>query len=290
MYTTGRTYNENSKLFFDSSFYSPGASLEVNFGTFGLNGNNYELPSNTAWSIDVPNTGYKGISGGLDIRYGINNSSNTVYPGYYLESYLNKPKNYRILNITEESSEVFNINALEYNEDKFKNIDNAGTQINVPIKPNPPVVPALFLSGIFRSPSTDSYCTTDPCNGSIFTTNQGGINSIMYNILPTGNYSSNNLYYVYIKSGTNFTSSTETPESFLFDIVSAQNLVTGRSTANWATRVIPPFFTPLYAGNYFLRVFAENTIGERSTYVTGSLNLASQASALTVETSGRNLY
>jgi hypothetical protein len=289
MYTTARPYNPDSKLFFDSSFHSPGASLNINFGTFGLDNNNCELPSNTVWSLDVPNTGYKGISGGLDVRYGINNSSNTLYPGYYLESYLNKPKSYRILNITEEAPEVFNINALEYNQNKFKDIDNVGTSINIPTKPNLPVVPALFVSGIFRN-ADYSYCTTDPCSGSIYTTNQGGINSIMYNILPTGNYFDNSLYYVYIKSGTNFTSSTETPESLLFDVVSAQNLVTGRSTVNWTTQVIPPFFTPLYAGNYFLRVFAENTMGERSTYVTGFLNLAAQASSLTVESSGRNLY
>ena len=293
MYQTGLAYNANNKLFFDSSFYNAGAGLTVNFGTFGLDSENCELPANTIWNIDISNTGYGGISGGLNIRYGMNNSSNTVYPGYYLESYLNKPKKYRVLNITEEGSQIFNINALEYYENKFKDIDNVATLVNVPIKPGPPITPLLFTSGLFRDLANNSYCTTNPCSGSIYTTNQGGINSIIYNIRPTGNYSVNNLYYIYIQSGSNFSSATQTPESTLFDIISPQNLVTGLSfpptDQSWQP-ILPPFFTPYYTGDYYLRVFAENTLGERSSYVTGFYRLTTQASFSTVDSSGRNVY
>jgi hypothetical protein len=278
----------NQTLYFDSSFYSNGASINANYGTFPLNNYLSILTPNTVWSIDVSTTGYGGISGGLDIRSPINNTSREVYPGYYLESYLNKPKKYRVLNITEKDPTIFNVNALEYNDQKYADIDNAALLVNVPVRPNSPVTPNLFLSGIFRSPTSNSYCADANCT-TIYTSNQGGVNSIMYNIRPIGNYQSNALYYVYIKSGTNFDTSSNT-EQYLYNIISPNLLNTGVSIGSFTTGTIPPFITPYYAGNYYFRIYSENSIGERSIPATGVYSLTAQAALDRVIASGYNIY
>jgi len=264
-------YSNNIKLTFPSQLNAP-----------------YGLIQNTVWSIDISTTGYGGISGGLDIRSPINNTSREAYPGYYLESYLNKPKKYRVLNITEKDPTIFNVNALEYNDQKYADIDNAALLVNVPVRPNAPVTPDLFLSGIFRSPTSNSYCADANCT-TIYTSNQGGVNSIMYNIRPIGNYQSNTLYYVYIKSGTNFDISNNT-EQYLYNVISSNLLNTGVSIGYFTTGTIPPFLTPYYTGNYYFRVFAENSIGERSVAATGLYSLTTQATLDRVIASGYNIY
>jgi len=274
-----------------SSFVSSGTGIYSN--NISLNfpsslDTTYGLVQNTVWSIDISTTGYGGISGGLDIRSPINNTLKEAYPGYYLESYLNKPKKYRVLNITEKDPTIFNINALEYNDQKYTNIDNSALLVNVPVRPDAPVSPNLFLSGIFRSPTTNSYCSTGNCS-TIYTTNQGGVNSIMYNIRPTPNSQSNSLYYVYIKSGTNFDSSINY-EQYLYNVISSNLLNTGVAIGNFITGLIPPYLTPYYTGNYYFRIFAENSIGERSTPATGLYSLTAQASLDRVIASGVNIY
>ena len=161
--------------------------------------------------------------------------------------------------------------------------------MNVPVRPNLPSAPNLFLSGIFRSPTTNSYCSNSNCS-TIFTTNQGGVNSIMYNIRPTPNSEQNKLYYIYIKSGSNFTNANTTEQEYLYDIAASQLLVTGVSIGNFITGRIPPFLTPASTGNYFFRIFAENSIGERSNPATGLYSLTSQASLDRVYASGYNIY
>jgi hypothetical protein len=277
----------NQTLYFDSAFYSNGASINANYGTFPLNNYLTTLPQNTIWNIDINTSGY--ATAGINTRSQINNPTNTLYPGYYLESYLNKPKKYRILNITEKEPSLFNINALEYNDQKYANIDNVATLVNVPVRPALPVAPTLFLSGIFRN-SSNSYCATDPCNGTIYTTNQGGINSVMYNIIPPANSSPNALYYVYVKPFSNFVSATQTPEAYLNNVISPNNLNTSTTSNNWLLGTIPPFLTPTGAGDYFFRVFAANSFGERSTPATGVYNLTAQASVFSVIASGHNIY
>lgn len=262
-------------------------NIRINFPTpLAISG--YTLISNAPWTIDISTTGYN--QAGINTKSLINNDSNLLYPGYYLESYLNKPKKYRILNITEGEQSTFNINALEYNDNKYADIDNTALLVNVPLRPASPVAPALFLSGIFRSPSTNSYCATTPCNGTIFTTNQGGINSILYNIQPQQNSSMNTLYYVYVKPFSNFPSSTQTPEQYLNTVFSPNNLRTGVTPLDWILGTIPPFLTPTGAGDYYFRVFAENSIGERSAPTTGVYSLTAQASVFSVQASGVNLY
>jgi len=265
-------YSNNIKLTFPNTLNAP-----------------YGLAQNTVWSIDVSTTGYGGISGGLDIRSQINNPTKQVYPGYYLEPFLNEPKQYRVLSITEKDPTAFNINALEYNSQKYIDIDNSSLLVNVPVRPSLPSTPGLFLSGLFRSPTTNSICTDGACTA-IYTSNQGGVNSIMYNIRPTPNSEQNRLYYVYVKSGSNFTSANTTEEQYLFNIISPQRLPTGVAIGNFRTGVIPPFLTPSSTGNYYFRIFSENSIGERSSAAAGLFTLTAQAPLDRVFASGYNIY
>jgi len=280
--------NPKNYLTSGSGIYSN--NIRINFPST-LNNSGYSLPQNTVWIIDINNSGYS--NAGINTRSLINNPSNTLYPGYYLESYLNKPKEYRVLNIIEKSPEVFGVNALEYNRQKFEDIDNIGTLVNVPIRPALPTKPNLILTGLFRD--NNGYFLRDPYNPSAghYTANRTGINSIIYNIIPPAS-SSNTLYYVYVNSGSNFSSST-TPISTQKDILSPSNLRTGISyidpnTDGFYDVIFPPFFTPLYTGSYYFRVFAENSIGERSDPATGVYVLRNQASVFSVEASGINVY
>ena len=259
-------------------------NIRINFPR-ALSISGYTLPQNTVWSIDLSTTGYS--SQGINTLSPINNDSLLRYPGYYLESYLNKPKNYRILNISQKQDEIFVINGLEHNDKKYTDIDNASILVNKPIRPNLPDAPSLFLSGIFRN-SAGSYLVSSA--GNHYVTNQGGINSIMYNIIPNQNNNSNNAYYIYLKRDTNFDSASETPENFLYNTISHENLRTGIAPRNWIDGTIPPFLTPTGIGNYFFRIFAANQIGERSSPASGVFNLTTQASADDVIVSGRNIY
>ena len=275
--------NPQNYLTSGSGIYSN--NIRLNFPS-GLQITGYSLPQNTVWNIDINTSGY--AAAGINTRSQMNNPTNALYPGYYLESYLNKPKKYRILSISEKESSTFNINALEYNDQKYYDIDNVATLVNVPVKPGSPVPPTVFLSGIFRDTTNNSYLSNPA--GAHYTTNQGGINSIMYNIQPPPNNSNNNLYYVYVKPFSDFTSSTQTPEIYLADVVSPTLLNTGLTPFNWSVGNIPPFLTPTGAGTYYFRIFAENSLAERSSPLNSSYNLTAQASVFSVEASGRNIY
>jgi len=265
-------------------------NIRLNFPS-GLQITGYSLPQNTVWNIDINTSGY--ATAGINTRSQMNNPTNALYPGYYLESYLNKPKKYRVLNVSEKEADTFNVNALEYNDQKYGDIDNIATLINVPVRPPSPVTPTIFLSGIFRDPNksfTNGYCTTNPCNGAIYTTNQGGINSIMYNIQPPPNNSANSLYYIYVKPFSDFTSATQTPQVFLANVLSPTNIRTGLTPNDWINGTIPPFLTPTGAGTYYFRIFAENAVGERSNPFNISYNLTNQASVFSVQASGYNVF
>lgn len=264
-----------------SGIYS--SNIRINFPTPLLN-SGYRLPQNTVWSIDMNISGYS--SAGIDTRSMMNNPSSSLYPGYYLEPYLNQSKEYRVLNVVEETPEIFNVNALEYNANKFIDIDNIATLVNVPLRPAAPSSPGLILSGIFRNSNGDFLRHPSAPISGHFTTNQGGINSIMYNIIHNPN-SSNIQYYVYVNSGANFTS-TSTPQSTLKDILAINDLKTGIILQS--DPIIPPFFTPLYTGIYYFRVFGQNSVGEMSSPATGRYILSNQVSVYTVAASGINIF
>ena len=281
---------KHETLYFDSSFHSFGASINANYGTFALDAYLSTLPKNTVWTIDIDPSIYD-TNKGLDIKSKINNLSSTAYPGYYLEPYLNDIKNYRVLNITEKEDSLFGITALEYNNQKYNDIDNIATLVNVPVRPGAPVAPNLFLSGIFRDTANNSYLSPpNNISGLHFTTNQGGINSIMYNIIPVGDYSNNTAYKVYIKSGTDFPSTSSTPLIYFNSIFSPDLLRTGLSREEWKNGYIPPYISPQYAGTYYFRVYAENALGEISSPASAAYTLSQQASVYSVQSSGYNLY
>ena len=282
-------YDPRRYLTSGSGIYSN--NIRINFPSI-LYTSGYVLPQNTVWSLDISTSGY--LPAGMNTRSQMNNSpQNVAYPGYYLEPYLNKPKKYRVLNVTEDEPTIFSINALEYNDQKFKDIDNIATLVNVPDRPALPTQPTLNLSGLFTNANGYFYRNISNPAAGHYTTNQGGINSIIYNIVPPET-SSNTLYYVYVNSGVNF--GTNTPQSNLKDVLSTTNLRTGISSYSGAannpinTPIFPPFFTPLYTGDYYFRVFAENSIGERSTPATGFYRLQNQASVFSVTASGINVY
>jgi len=282
---------QNETLYFDSSFYSNGASINANYGTFALDSYLTTLPQNTVWNIDINTSGY--ATAGINTRSEMNNNGRALYPGYYLESYLNKPKKYRVLNITESEPSIFYVNALEYNENKFKDIDNVATLVNVPNRPAAPNTPGLKLSGLFRD--SNGYFLKDPYDFTKghYTSNQGGINSIIYSIIPSTSTSpsSNSLYYTYINSGVNFGATT--PQSALVNTFSLNNLRTGITYSYndvIYTPIFPPFSTPVYTGDYYFRIFEENSIGERSNPATGVFRLQNQVSSFTVIASGINVY
>jgi hypothetical protein len=258
-------------------------NIRINFPS-GLNGSGYLLAQNTVWTMDINTQNYS--TAGID-TFSRLNESYTLYPGYYLESFLNEPKSYRVLGVTEESPEIFNINALEYNLSKFGEIDGISTLQEANARPNAPTIPSLRLSGIFRDASQNYLINPSIPSLGLYTTNQNGINSIMYNIIPPAR-SSNQAYYVYVKSGSNFTQ--DTPASNLIDILYENNFQTGVVIYNNNDVALPPFFTPLYTGTFFFRVFAENSIRERSTPATGVFTLRNQAADFYVSISGINVF
>jgi hypothetical protein len=281
--------NYNQSLFTSGSgIYSN--YIKINF-PIAISNSGYNLSQNTVWTIDISNSGYGGVDGiGLNTQPLIDNDSFKKYPGYYLESYLNKIKKYRVLNVVEKDQNSFSINALEYNSEKYDNIDNAGAfTTQSTINRQIPSQPFLTLSGIFRSPSSKSNCVSDPCDGRIYTTNQGGINSIMYDISPPTNSNGLSFYRVYFKSGA-FSSSTQSEEEYLVNLITPTDLSQrGTTPQNWIDGNTPYFSTPLYTGSYYVRVYAENKLKERSDYIEKIYNLTNQASSFSVIASGFNI-
>ena len=284
-------YNNNIKSYLTSGsgIYSNYIKLNFPNSILGIE-SGYNLYSNTIWTIDISTENYGGVDGGLNIRSKIDNTSqNKAYLGYIYEPYLNKAKKYRILNIVEKENQTFSVNALEYKEKKYTDVDNMNTLDNLPTRKETPNAPGLTLSAIFRSPSSNSYCATSPCDGSIFTTNQGGINSVMYDITPPNNPSSVYLYKIYFKSGQ-FETTDTTNRKYLVNTITPSDLSSkGTTSTNWINGTIPYFSTPQYTGVYYVRVYAENSIGESSNYTEASLALRNQATIFSVNASGFNI-
>jgi hypothetical protein len=280
--------NKNQYFYFDASFYNQNGAITANYGTFPLNDNLSLLPKNAIWSIDVSTTGY--LEAGVNTQSKINNPLANKYPGYYLESYLNKPTLYRIISISETDSNIFKINGLQYNPNKYDDIDKM--KISLPdsySRSTPPSSPTLSLSTLYRAADN----VTDPAaylvggaGSTPYSTNQGGINSIMYNVQPSASAKSSDYYKVYLKYLNTFTS-TAPEESYLIDTLSSQNI---KSTIDYSVGFIHPFITPTGIGNYYFRAYAVNKIGELSTPTDSTINFATQANVFSVISSGRNLY
>jgi hypothetical protein len=267
---------ENPNNYFSGNKNSNGYSgfIDVVLPT-ALNTSGRFLPQNTPWTIEV--TGYNSI---INAKSQINNPSNLVYPGYYMEASLDKPKPYRIVNIQEIENKVFSVTALEYVLDKYNDIETGATLVSVVNKVAVPSTPFFEADIIYRN-ANGRY--TDSSNN-IFTTYQtNGINSISYYITGGPNSGLVSRYLVYKSSGA-FTS--DPPfQSQLLTIKTNDSLnrsgigytsfgPVGTSTTGAVD--LPDYFTPLGKGTFFLRCYAENSLGEISPYVEKSITLTQQ--------------
>ena len=277
--------NPQNSIYSGSGIYSD--KIRINFDT-ALSTAEYELPQNTVWMMDINPSNYGGVSGGLNVRSNINNSLNTAYPGSNLEPYLNEPKKYRILNIIEKENSIYSINALEYNVDKFTDIDNIGVLTNLPVKPPYPLTPTLVPRILFRNTSANKALTGS--YGVLYTTDQGGINSLMYEVIPPPDTPKENLFHVYVKTGSNYDNLSSAPEINLKDVLAMNEIRTGITPTLLDRGQIPPFFTPLNKQDFYFKVFNTNAIGERSIPAVGFLRLTNQASIELIEATEFNVF
>jgi len=260
-------------------------NIRINFPS-GLNGSGYSLLQNTVWNIDVNINGYTGI----DIRSPINNPSNLTYPGALYDGYLNEPQIYRILNVKEDpENKTYNVSAMQYVPAKYGEIDLDAQLTNVPNKPLVPGAPRVILSGLYR----DAIGNLTGSNRLLYQGVQSaiGINSVAYSTSPSTNGSYVSQYLVYMRTGTAFTSLTN-DQTDLIDIQPANvntgfyptDPVNGRDLG-----LYPPYFTPQYAGTFFFKIYAQNSLNEVSAPTLGSFTLTSQAPLDRVNASGINV-
>ena len=269
------------KLYADASFFSNLAAINWNYGKFSLSETARILPQNTVWTMEV-----SGYNTPLNARSQINNNAGLVYPGYYLEAALDKPKPYRVVNIQEIESKTFSITALEYVKEKYQDIETGASLVSVNNKVPIPESPTLSLNIIYRD-SSEQYATpalfengeyviSGP-NGVVYTSAQpNGINSIGFHIKPPVNSGDVSRYLVYKNSGTTFLND---PPGQNLIIGMYSNDTLGRSGVAYhpsSGTLLPSFFTPFGAGTYYIRVYAENILGERSAYTEKNITLTTQ--------------
>jgi hypothetical protein len=98
-------------------------------------------------------------------------------------------------------------------------------------------------------------------------------------------------YLVYMRTGTAF-SSLINDQTDLIDIQPANvntgfyptDLINGRNLG-----LYPPYFTPQYAGTFYFKIYAQNSLNEVSSPTLGSFVLTSQAPLDRVNASGINV-
>jgi hypothetical protein len=252
----------------------------------GLNSSGYSLPQNTVWTIDFDAALYSGSNFGLNNRSPINNPQNLLYPGWYLEGYLNDVAAYRVVNIEEKENHNFSISALEYVPQKYTDIVTGESLISVPVKNPAPTVPTLNVGIIYRDISGNFSANG---NNPPYSTNQNGINSVYYQITPPSNSGIVTQYNIYRSFEQSFNINTLSND-LLFDIQSNnlrnQNFILPivSTTGN-----IPAFFTPTGTGTWHIGLLALNAYGERSPLATASINLANQAAIAVIQASGINV-
>jgi hypothetical protein len=278
--------NKNEYYYFDSSFNTPNGAIAANYGTFALNKFQYSLLQNTIWNIDVNISGYVGTN----IRSPINNPLSLTYPGALYDGYLNEPQTYRILNIKEDpENKTYNVSAMQYVPQKYDEIDLDAKLTNVPNKPLIPGAPNVTLQGLYR----DALGNLTGSNKLLYTTVQSaiGINSIAYSTAPSTNGSYVSQYLIYMRTGTPFTSLTD-DQTDLIDVQPANvnagfyptDPVNGRDLG-----LYPPFFTPQYAGTFYFKIHAKNSLDELSAPTLATFVLSSQAPLDRVIASGVNV-
>ena len=275
------------RLYFDSSLYNQNAGFtSINFGTYGLDNIDYNLPQQAVWSLDVSTTGnYGGYTSGINNRFPKEYvPGNLLYDGWYLESYLDQTKLYRVINIQEKEKNIYSVSCLEYNPLKYVDIDTGVALISVPEKNPTPDAPRLGSQIIFRD-TKNGYTGS---NSSIYTANQGGINSIAYLITGVPGPKGSGIvstYKVYVSSGLRSFSSSSLPPAQ--DLLAVWNTLP-INTLN-GINLFPPYFTPVTTGDYTISVLAENNSRETSNPSTTQISLLNQTMPATVIASGANV-
>jgi hypothetical protein len=269
---------QNPNNYFSGNKNSNGYSgfIDVILPT-ALNTSGYYLPKNTPWTIEV--TGYNTV---INAKSQINNPSSLVYPGYYLEPLLDKPKPYRIVNIQEIENKIFSITALEYVFEKYLDIETGASLASVDNKIPTPSTPFLEANIIYRNP-LGGYL--DGSNTPFTTYQANGINSISYYITGGPNSGIVSRYLLYKTSGTTFKNDPPYQSELLAiktnDSLNRSGLgyavLGGVGGASSGKVDLPDFFTPLGAGTFYLRCYAENALGERSPYAEKVITLTQQS-------------
>ena len=280
-----RSQIQNISINNPKNYISQGTGQYTGYVAFSfptaLRSSGYSLPKNTVWSIDYDPSLY---SGNISNRYGMNNPNNLLYPGYYLEGYLNDLESYRITNIFQKTDESYNIIALKYVDQKYTDIVTGEALISVPTKIPQPNDPTLTLSILYRDVSGNYGL-----NGVFpaYTSNQGGINSIAYTITPPNNSGVVSSYNMYRRFNNPFVPG-QVLDQDLFDAplspIRNQALALPTSTGN-----LPFFFTPTGIGTWYIGVQAINPYEEKSSLVTSSITLSQQAPASFIVTGGINV-
>jgi hypothetical protein len=295
-----RSQIQNMTISDPKNFVSQGTGnysgfLRINFPS-GLNNTGYVLPQNTIWTIDFDPTLYSGSNLGLNNRYIMNDSGrNILYPGWYLEGYLNDLKPYRVVDIKQKENAIYSITALEYSPQKYTDIVTGESLISVPTKTPPPQTPSLSLSILYRDSTANQYYGAGGLPPA-YTVNQGGINSIAYIITPPANSGVVSYYNIYRSYGADFTNPIQV--QYLFSVqngnIGNQSLVlpllpTQNSTPFLNSGNVPPFFTPTGIGTWYVGIEAVNAYGEKSPFVSSNITLSNQAPLATVLASGFNI-
>lgn len=280
--------NKGERLYFDAVLYNKDAGLSLTkFGTYGLDNDDFNLIKNTIWAIDVSTSGdYGGSTSGIYNRYPTEYvPGNILYDGWYLESYLDQTKSYRVVNIAEKENNTYNISCLEYSPEKYYDIDTGVALVSVLEKNPTPDAPRLGLQILYR----DQLGNLTGSAGTPYNSYQTkGLNSIQY--LITGAAGPNgsgivNTYKVYVSSGLkSFSSDRIPPDS---DLLAVYPTIP-ENRYIWNTN-FPPYFTPVRTGDYYVAVYAENNSRELSIPGTGQLNLSQQTIPAVVITSGVNV-
>jgi hypothetical protein len=106
-------------LFSDAISLETGANFNgftrINFGTSQLDDVEHTLLQNTVWTIEVDPNFYD-----FTKSPSVSGFSNTgLYPGAYLEPYLDRTQKFRILDIEEQEENRYKVTALQYDETKY---------------------------------------------------------------------------------------------------------------------------------------------------------------------------
>jgi hypothetical protein len=111
--------NGTQSIFADAISLETGTNFNgftrINFGTSELDNVEHTLLQNTVWTIEVDPNFYD-----FSKSPSVSGFSNTgLYPGAYLEPYLDKTQKFRILDIEEQEENRYKVTALQYDETKY---------------------------------------------------------------------------------------------------------------------------------------------------------------------------